>query len=73
MLGDAPLRHLPDLFGGVHRVVVSVPELAHYDPASYGADTVFVGPAFVADRGAAPVWPDGSGPRVFAYLAPHAP
>lgn len=70
LLGDAPLQHLPDLFGGVRRVVVSVPELAHYDPASYGPDTAFVGPSFVADRGAAPVWPDGNGPRVFAYLAP---
>lgn len=68
LLGDAPMARLTDLFDGVNRVIVSVPELAHYD--GYAPGTEFVGPSFVGDKGAAPVWPDGRGPRVFAYLAP---
>jgi UDP:flavonoid glycosyltransferase YjiC (YdhE family) len=68
LLGDAPLPHLPALFDGVNRVIVSVPELAHYD--GYAQGTEFIGPMYVGDKGMAPVWPADSGPRVFAYLAP---
>lgn len=71
LVGGAPLQHLPDVFAGANRVIMSVPELAHYD--GYPAGTDFVGPSFVADKGATPEWPAGSGPRVFAYLAPTHP
>jgi UDP:flavonoid glycosyltransferase YjiC (YdhE family) len=68
LLGDPPLARLTDLFAGVNRFIFSLAELAHYD--GYSAGTSFIGPSLVADRGLAPVWPDGTGPRVFAYLAP---
>lgn len=68
LVGDAPLPRLTALFDGVTRVIASLPELAHYD--GYDARTVFIGPSFIGDSGLAPVWPDGDGPRVFAYLAP---
>ena len=67
LLGDPPLARLTDLFAGVHRVVMSLPELAHYE-ACPPAD--IAGPSFVADSGAEPQWPAGPGPKVFAYLAP---
>ena len=68
LLGDAPLTHLTDLFAGVNQVIVSVPALAHYD--GYPPGTCFVGPSYAGDKGVVPVWPEGIGQRVFAYLAP---
>lgn len=73
LLGDSPLQRLTDLFDGVHRCILSLPELAHYDlGASDAAD--IVGPVFVSDMGLEPVWPDAAitrgKPAVFVYLSP---
>lgn len=67
LLGDEPLKRLPDLFKGVQSVILSLPELAHYD--GYPPQTLAVGPTFIDDVGATPPWPDGDGPKVFAYLS----
>lgn len=74
LLGDAPLGRLTDLFHGVHRCIMSLPELAHYDQEGGAASADIVGPAFVADIGMAPSWPDADmtrgKPPVFVYLNP---
>ncbi len=73
LLGDTPLARLTDLFDGVHRCIMSLPELAHYDQGA-SASTDIVGPAFVADLGLAPTWPDAAitrgKPPVFVYVNP---
>ena len=73
LLGDAPLGRLTDLFDGVQRCIMSLPELSHYDLAPRDADDI-VGPAFVADMGMAPAWPDAAitrgKPPVFVYVNP---
>ena len=66
-LGDPPMHRLTDLFNGMQRCCMSLPELAHYDGHAPGD---LLGPAFVSDIGLAPTWPKAEGPRVFAYLAP---
>jgi len=73
LLGDAPLGRLTDLFDGVHRCIMSLPELAHYDQDGSAAADI-VGPTFVADMGSLPTWPDADitrgKPPVFVYLNP---
>lgn len=66
--GLAPLARLTDLFTGCHQAIASLPELAHYD--GYDPDMPFCGPTYVGDSGVEPVWPGGTGPKVFAYLNP---
>lgn len=66
LLGDAPLGRLPELFAGAGRVLTTLPALAHY--AGYGDEVHWAGPSFVADVGADPVWPEGPGAPVLAYL-----
>jgi len=63
-----PLRKLTDLFAGTHAAIATPAELAHYD--GYPTDMAFCGPTYLGDSGVAPCWPQGEGPRVFAYLAP---
>jgi UDP:flavonoid glycosyltransferase YjiC (YdhE family) len=69
LVGSAPLARLPDLFSGIDKALVTLPELSHYGQG-YGADVHWAGPAYVGDVGQAPTWPAGPGPRVFAYLDP---
>ncbi len=66
-LGSAALGRLPELFEGVQRLIMSLPELSHYPDC---AAAELVGPSFVNDSGLPPVWPAGDGPRLFAYLSP---
>lgn len=73
LLGDEPLGRLTDLFDGVHRCIMGLPELAHYDQVDSAAGDN-VGPAYVADMGIDAVWPDAAithgKPRVFVYINP---
>ncbi len=66
LLRDAPLLSLPDLFSGAVRVLTTLPALAHY--AGYGDEVHWTGPTFVAHAGADPVWPEGPGVPVLAYM-----
>lgn len=69
LIGSAPMARLTDLFTGVHKALVTLPELSHYGRA-YEPGVHWAGPAYVGDIGQAPQWPSGPGPRVFAYLEP---
>lgn len=68
MLGQSPLTHLPSIFSEATRAILSLPELTHY-PQDVG-QAPLLGPVFADDLGPVALWPDGAGPRVFAYLAP---
>lgn len=68
LLGRNPLQRLTDIFSDAGRAILSIPELTHYPDAAQTAPVL--GPSFVDDVGQAPRWPDGTGPKVFVYLAP---
>lgn len=73
LLGRPPLARLTDIFRPVQRVLATLPELAHYDPASYEPEVDWAGPSYIGDAGVEPQWPAGDGPRVFVYLTPTHP
>ena len=68
LLGDAPLRRLPDLFTTAHQALTSLPEFNHY--GSYPARIAQPGASYIGDQGVAPAWPPGKGHRAFVYLSP---
>ena len=66
-LGLAPYENLQAIYAGCARVLLTYPELDHYDTPR--AEPYFGVPDY--SLGAAPTWPGGSAPRVLAYLRPH--
>lgn len=64
---SAPLETLGELYAS-RPVLLTYPEL---DPYASRWDAQYVGIAPTGESGAVPVWPEGSGPRVFAYLHSH--
>lgn len=64
-LGVAPVAALADVFRVERAMLTTYPELEHYDRT--GAPDL-VGNIVSQSAGAAPAWPAGRGPRVFAYL-----
>jgi UDP-N-acetylglucosamine:LPS N-acetylglucosamine transferase len=74
LLGRPPLARLTAIFDGVGKVLLTLPELAHYgDLGASAADVHWVGPLFAASSGADARWPDGPGPRAFVYVEPGQP
>jgi UDP:flavonoid glycosyltransferase YjiC (YdhE family) len=72
LMGKPPLGRLTDLFADTRRVILSLPELAHY--RGYGEHEVeMLGPSFAGESGEQPRWPAGGGPRVFGYIEPRHP
>ncbi|WP_077038235.1 glycosyltransferase [Pelomonas sp. KK5] len=68
--GAAPLALPADLLLGDRPLLCTWPELDHYG-RSEPTGGQWYGPSFLADGGGAgeaPRWPEGSGPKVFAYL-----
>lgn len=66
-LGAPPLAHLAELSQCNASLMLAFKALDHY-PSHPGAR--WLGPLFDLGQGEPAVWPDGSGPRVFAYLKP---
>ena len=63
-----PLERLSDIFECSRHFLITFPELDHYG----SRDRVqYYGPILGREAGAAPEWPQGRGPKVFAYLKPH--
>lgn len=60
------LNRLQDLFAGAAGYVLSYPELDHYE---CGRSHPYIGVPDTS-QGADPLWPDGAGPRILAYLRP---
>jgi UDP:flavonoid glycosyltransferase YjiC (YdhE family) len=64
----APLDTLQDVLGAAHPALLSYRPLDHYERPR---PEPFLGmPDY--SHGAAPRWPDGTGPKIFAYLRPSA-
>jgi UDP:flavonoid glycosyltransferase YjiC (YdhE family) len=62
----SPYARAAEILQGDSVLLTTWPELDHYQRA---ADSVtWYGPLCLAQTGAAPVWPDGNGPKVFAYF-----
>ena len=68
-LGAPPLVSLADLRSCEATVLCTFAELDHY-PQRPGE--AYLGPVFSLGQGVPAVWPEGDGPRVFAYLKPTA-
>jgi UDP:flavonoid glycosyltransferase YjiC (YdhE family) len=64
----APLVDLSDLGECDEQWLCTFAELDHYTVKRDA--TRYVGPLFAGNQGVAPDWPDGDGPRIFAYLRP---
>jgi hypothetical protein len=64
--GAAPLAWAADLFLGDVPLLTAWPVTDHYGRGD--GDAEWIGPVFARGGGIAPKWPDGGGPRVFAYL-----
>lgn len=68
-LGTAPLQRIADLFPAPEEeFMLSFAELDHY---SSRENTEYLGTTLSIASGVTPVWPDGSGKKLFAYLKPH--
>jgi UDP:flavonoid glycosyltransferase YjiC (YdhE family) len=67
-LSARPLERLSDLFECSKHFLITFPELDHYGSRT---TTQYYGPILGPEGGAVPAWPQGHGPKVFAYLKPH--
>lgn len=66
IFGTERLRQLSDIYQADAKLLFTLKELDHYPERQTGD---YWGPP-VQEGGAAPVWPEGEGKRVFAYLKP---
>ncbi len=64
--GAPPLPNAARLLLGDAALLSTWPEFDHYGRTAHAA--TWYGPVYMALGGAAPAWPAGQGPRVFAYL-----
>ncbi len=65
--GKPPMARLHEIYAGQQPMLCTWPELDHYRRGDTGQ--AWYGPNFLAEVGGeVPPWPDGAGPRVFAYL-----
>lgn len=62
-----PMQSLQDIFAGAHPALLSYEPLDHYEVKR---PEPFLGmPDY--SHGSAPAWPEGKGPKIFAYLRPN--
>jgi UDP:flavonoid glycosyltransferase YjiC (YdhE family) len=67
-LSARPLERLSDIFECSQHFLITLPELDHYGSRDR---TQYYGPILAREKGVTPQWPQGRGPKVFAYLKPH--
>jgi UDP:flavonoid glycosyltransferase YjiC (YdhE family) len=68
VLSAQPLQQLSDLFACAKHFLITFSEL---DPYSSRIAAQYYGPILAPANGDIPQWPQGHGPKVFAYLKPH--
>lgn len=66
--GASPLERGAQLFTGDRSLLCAWPETDHYRRETLPAGEHWYGPTYLPGGGAAPHWPEGTGPRVFAYV-----
>jgi UDP:flavonoid glycosyltransferase YjiC (YdhE family) len=74
MMGRGPLQRLTEIFDGVGKAMLTLPELSHYgDQGAQDANVHWVGPIYADGQGVHASWPAGDGARVFVYVEPGHP
>jgi UDP:flavonoid glycosyltransferase YjiC (YdhE family) len=71
--GDATFTCLADLFADSARLCQGTPATDAYGPVRPAGDVTWLGPSAAVEEGEPARWPEGEGPRVFAYLAGNHP
>ncbi len=66
--GGQAIDKLARIFRGDKPLLCTWPELDHYGRGELPAGQRYHGPSLSPTMGEAPVWPEGTGPQVFAYL-----
>jgi UDP:flavonoid glycosyltransferase YjiC (YdhE family) len=66
--GAQPVAKLADIFRGDLPLLCTWPELDHYKRGALPEGQLYHGPTFLPSGGEAPAWPQGDGPKVFAYV-----
>ncbi|OOG44432.1 nucleotide disphospho-sugar-binding domain-containing protein [Polaromonas sp. A23] len=69
-LAISTLSALHEMFGVEEDILATLSELDHY-PGRQGAE--YWGPIHEATEGEVPIWPEGTGKRIFVYLRPKSP
>jgi UDP:flavonoid glycosyltransferase YjiC (YdhE family) len=72
-VGSAPLQHAAQSMLGDLPLLLTWPEFDHYGRKTLPAGQAWWGPSMLSGSGAAPQWPPGDGPKVFAYLKTEHP
>lgn len=67
-LGQAPLKALHELMDADESFLLTWRELDHYSARAAQSDARYWGALQSTEHCNAPVWPEGSGPKLFAYL-----
>jgi hypothetical protein len=67
-LGQPPLGAFHELYSENECFLFTSPELDHYGPSARRPGTTYRGALAAPPGGSPPCWPDGDGPRLFAYL-----
>lgn len=66
--GAQPLSKLAQIFRGDRPLLCTWPELDHYGRGELPPGERYFGPNVSPASGLAPQWPEGQGPKVFAYI-----
>jgi UDP:flavonoid glycosyltransferase YjiC (YdhE family) len=66
--GGRPLERLSTLFRGQCPLLCTWEELDHHRRGPLPEGQQYLGPSMSPATGEDPIWPDGDGPRVFAYI-----
>ena len=67
-VGAQPLERAAQAFHGDASMLLTWPELDHYNRSVLPDGQRWWGPSMFADASERPAWPAGSGPKVFAYI-----
>ncbi|MGC4061850.1 MAG: glycosyltransferase [Aquabacterium sp.] len=66
--GAQPMAKLADALRGDLPLLCTWPELDHYRRGALPEGQAYHGPTFLPSGGETPQWPEGDGPKVFAYI-----
>jgi len=71
--GTAPLARAAHAFQGDATLLLTWPELDHYNRSALPPGQRWWGPSMLGNAAERPAWPAGNGPKVFAYIKSEHP